>query len=60
MNGELCVISGEGGEAGDIYVTQRMLENLSVGDTLTVEKSGKTHDAVINGINTMVDDATGL
>ena len=60
MNGELCVISGEGEKKVTFYVTQRMLENLSVGDTLTVEKSGKTYDAVINEINTMVDDATGL
>lgn len=60
MNGELCVISGEGEKKVTFYVTQRMLENLAVGDTLTVEKSGKTYDAVINEINTMVDDATGL
>ena len=57
MNGELCVISGEGEKKVTFYVTQRMLENLAVGDTLTVEKSGKTYDAVINEINTMVDDA---
>lgn len=60
MNGELCVISGEGEKKVTFYVTQRMLENLAVGDTLTVEKSGNTYDAVINEINTMVDDATGL
>ena len=60
MNGELCVISGEGEKKVTFYVTQRMLENLAVGDTLTVEKSGKTYDTVINEINTMVDDATGL
>lgn len=60
MNGEFCVISGEGEKKVTFYVTERMLENLSVGDTLTVEKSGKTYDAVINEINTMVDDATGL
>ena len=60
MNGELCVISGEGEKKVTFYVTQRMLENLAVGDTLTVETSGKTYDAVINEINTMVDDATGL
>ena len=60
MNGELCVISGEGEKKVTFYVTQRMLENLAGGDTLTVEKSGKTYDAVINEINTMVDDAMGL
>ena len=60
MNGELCVISGEGEKKVTFYVTQRMLDNLAVGDSLTVEKSGKTYNAVIDEINTMVDDATGM
>ena len=37
-----------------------MLENLAVGDSLTVEKSGNTYNAVIDEINTMVDDSTGM
>ena len=60
MNGELCVISGEGEKKVTFYVTQRMLENLAVGDTMTVEKSGNTYNAVIDEINTMVDETTGL
>jgi len=60
MNGELCVISGEGEKKVTFYVTQRMLENLAVGDSLTVEKSGTTYNAVIDEINTMVDDSTGM
>lgn len=60
MNGELCVISGEGEKKVTFYVTQRMLENLAVGDSLEVEKSGNTYNAVITEINTMVDDATGM
>ena len=60
MNGELCVISGEGEKKVTFYVTQRMLENLAVGDSLTVEKSGNTYNAVIDEINTMVDDSTGM
>lgn len=59
-NGELCVISGEGEKKVTFYVTQRMLENLAVGDTMTVEKSGNTYNAVIDEINTMVDETTGL
>ena len=60
MNGELCVISGAGEKKVTFYVTQRMLENLAVGDSLTVEKSGNTYHAVIDEINTMVDDTTGM
>lgn len=60
MNGELCVISGEGEKKVTFYVTQRMLENLAVGDSLTVEKSGNTYNAMIDEINTMVDDSTGM
>lgn len=60
MNGELCVISGEGEKKVTFYVTQRMLENLAVGDSLTAEKSGNTYNAMIDEINTMVDDSTGM
>lgn len=59
-NAELCVISGEGSKKITFYVTQRMLENMSEGDTLTVEKNGKEYKAEINAINSMVDSATGL
>ena len=37
-----------------------MLENLAVGDSLTVEKSGNAYNAVIDEVNTMVDDSTGM
>jgi len=59
-NAELCVISGEGNKKITFYVTQRMLENVSEGDVLTVEKNGKSYDAHISAINSMVDSATGL
>ncbi|MDO4269016.1 MAG: efflux RND transporter periplasmic adaptor subunit [Eubacteriales bacterium] len=59
-NGQLCVISGEGNKKITFYVTQRMLENLSEGDALTVEKNGKSYEAHISAINSMVDSATGL
>jgi len=59
-NMELCVISGEGNKKITFYVTQRMLENISEGDKLTVEKNGKTYDAYVSAINSMVDSATGL
>lgn len=60
VNAELCVISGEGSKKITFYVTQRMLENLSEGDRITVEKNGKEYEAQIGAINSMVDSATGL
>lgn len=59
-NQELCVISGEGNKKITFYVTQRMLENMSEGDVVTVTKNGKEYDAQISAINSMVDSATGL
>lgn len=59
-NSELCVISGEGNKKITFYVTQRMLENLNEGDSITVEKNGKAYEAKISAVNSMVDSATGL
>lgn len=33
---------------------------MAVGDAMTVEKNGKSYDAVITEVNTMVDEDTGL
>jgi len=60
VNAELCVISGEGSKKITFYVTQRMLENISEGDAVAVEKNGKSYEAHISAINSMVDSATGL
>ena len=59
-NAELCVISGEGNKKITFYVTQRMLENLSEGDEVEVVKNGKSYEASITAINSMVDSSTGL
>lgn len=57
---QICVITGEGGKKVSFYVTERMMENIQTGDTLTIQKDGSAYEAVISEIATMVDDSTGL
>lgn len=57
---QLCVISGEGRQRVSFYVTQRMMDNLALGDALEIEKNGVTYQAYISEISSMVDDSTGL
>ncbi|MBS5284409.1 MAG: efflux RND transporter periplasmic adaptor subunit [Clostridiales bacterium] len=57
---QICVITGEGGKKVSFYVTERMMENIQTGDTLTIQKDGSSYEAVISEIATMVDDSTGL
>jgi RND family efflux transporter MFP subunit len=60
MSQQLCVIAGEGDKRVSFYVTERMMENIEVGDTLDIQKGGNTYEAVISEISTMVDSSTGL
>ncbi len=57
---QLCVISGEGQNRITFYVTQRMMQNLQVGDALEVSKNGVTLEGAISEISSMVDSDTGL
>lgn len=57
---QLCVITGAGGRKVSFYVTERMMENVSTGDTLEVLKDGVSYQAVISEVATMVDETTGL
>ena len=60
QSAQLCVISGEGQNRIVFYVTQRMMNNLSVGDSLQVIKNGVTSEGTISEISSMVDSTTGL
>lgn len=60
QNTQLCVISGAGEKTVSFYVTQRMLENVREGDRLTIEKSGKSYEAYVSEVSSMVDTDTGL
>lgn len=57
---ELCVIAGEGENIVSFYVTQRMMQGISQGDKLEIQKNGTTYGANISEINSIVDTETGL
>lgn len=57
---ELCVISGEGDKRVSFYVTEAVMENLKLGDTIEGEKNGTRYEGTISDVSSMVDSATGL
>lgn len=57
---DMCVIAGEGENVISFYVTQRMMQNLTVGDQFEIQKNGTAYDAYISEINSIVDTDTGL
>lgn len=59
-NAELAVISGEGDKRITTYVSERMVQHLSEGDAIEVEKNGKTYTGHLTEISTIVDADTGL
>lgn len=60
QSSQLCVIAGEGQNSITFYVSQRMMQNLSVGDELEISKNGKTYSGSITEISSMVDATSGL
>ncbi len=60
QSSQLCVIAGEGQNSITFYVSQRMMQNLSVGDELAISKNGKTYSGSITEISSMVDATSGL
>lgn len=56
----LCVLAGEGQSRLTFYVTQRMMKEMRVGDTMEVVANGMSYDGTISEISSMVDSSTGL
>ncbi|MCD8220705.1 MAG: efflux RND transporter periplasmic adaptor subunit [Clostridiales bacterium] len=56
----VCVISGEGSKTLTFSVPEKIVGNLSVGDTVTATKSGSDYQGVISEISSMIDSNTGL
>lgn len=56
----ICVISGEGSKAVSFSVTESVVGNLKVGDTINIEKSGTQYQGKITEVSTMIDATTGL
>lgn len=56
----VCVISGHGARITSFSVTERIKNNLSEGDEITLEKDGNSYTGTIYEISTMADSGTGL
>lgn len=56
----ICVISANDQYQVDFGVTEKVLQNLSVGDQVVVEKNGTEYEAAVTEISSMVNTATGL
>lgn len=56
----LCVISGDGAKKISFAVTEAVLQQMSAGDEIRVEKNGSEYTGTITEVNTMVDAMTGL
>ena len=56
----LCVISSEGTKVVNFAVTEAILDNITEGDQIRIEKSGSEYAGTVTEVNTMVDQATGL
>ena len=56
----VCVIAGNEEIHVNFGVTGKMLENLSVGEPVSIEKNGTEYQGSVSEINTMVNEKTGL
>ncbi len=56
----ICVISGVGGKSLTFNVPQKIVDQLYLGETITLEKDGTQYNAVVNEIASMIDSSTGL
>lgn len=57
---QLCVLAGEGQSRLTFYVTQRMVQEMRVGDTMEILANGQSYEGTISEISSMVDSQTGL
>ena len=57
---EICVISAKDQLQVNFGITERILENLSVGDDVTVEKGASDYSGTVTEIGSMVNASTGL
>lgn len=60
QSAQLCVISGQGDKTVSFYVTERVVQGLSQGDTITITKNDVDAQGAITDISTMTDETNGL
>lgn len=56
----ICVISGEGSKAVSFSVTEKVVDQLHVGDPVVIEKNGEEYHGSITEVSSMIDASTGL
>ena len=57
---EICVISAKDQLQVNFGITEQILENLAVGDDVTVEKGEASYDGTVTEVGSMVNASTGL
>lgn len=56
----LGVIAGEGSQAVSFSVPEKIVSQMSLGDTIRIEKNGSEYSGTINDISSAIDASTGL
>ena len=60
QSSQLCVITGTGAKVVRFNVTEDVLQNLTLGQTVTVEKNGSSYSGTVTKLTKLVDPQSGL
>lgn len=60
QSSQLCVITGTGAKVVKFNVTEDVLQNLTMGQIVTVEKNGTSYSGTITKLTKLVDPQSGL
>lgn len=60
QSAQMLVIAGENGKVVSFYATEKVKNNLNVGDSLVLTKDGTEYDGTITEISNMADDSVGM
>ena len=60
QSSQLCVITGTGAKVVKFNATEDVLQNLTMGQTVTVEKNGTSYSGTITKLTKLVDPQSGL
>ena len=60
QSSQLCVITGTGAKVVKFNVTEDVLQNLTLGQIVTVEKNGSSYSGTVTKLTKLVDPQSGL
>lgn len=60
QSSQICVITGTGAKVVKFNVTEDVLQNLTLGQTVTVEKNGSSYSGTVTKLTKLVDPQSGL